>query len=376
MNKLLPVLFLALVALPARAQEPYFEALGQAPVVAGDRVRARERALDEALKQAIEQGVATVLTPDELVARSSQLKLRVYPRARSFVTTYRVLDEGEQNGVFQVHLSAQVSTGMLQRELGTPAPNSGLPRLSQKLRGLVCVELSWLELNQTAELALPAEKVVREILGARNVEIVPRSRDCSDEAVVQALKAEAAQGAVRGKLVVTQGGAIRGTLLVGAHAKVKLQLLEAEGRVSAEAEAERDAYGAELGGAGGAGQTAIREAVAEAARALTPSLAAKWAAVAPGGGVSVRVSGIGRYAEYQSVVRALQGLPGVASVEPRRFLRGQAELLVRTATAASQLAAGLTRVPPQGVHVSVKAGGDGSLTVDISGDGSVAPERG
>ncbi len=73
-----------------------FEALGQAPIVAGDRVRARERALDEALRQAVEQATATVLEPAELVARASDLKLRIYPKAKSYVSTYRILDEGEQ----------------------------------------------------------------------------------------------------------------------------------------------------------------------------------------------------------------------------------------------------------------------------------------
>src|SRR5438067_11585922 len=98
-----------LVAAPALllAQEPMFEALGQAPVVAGDRVRARDRALDEALRQAVEQATATVLDPGELVARASDLRLRIYPKAKNYVTTYRILDEGEQQpGLFQVHLSA------------------------------------------------------------------------------------------------------------------------------------------------------------------------------------------------------------------------------------------------------------------------------
>src|SRR5690242_18940772 len=80
------------------ADEPTFEALGQAPVVGGDRVRARERALDEALRQAVEQAASTLLDPDALVARASDLRLRIYPRARTYVGSYRVLEEGEQAG--------------------------------------------------------------------------------------------------------------------------------------------------------------------------------------------------------------------------------------------------------------------------------------
>src|SRR5262245_66371871 len=77
------------VARPAAAQEPLFEALGQAPIVAGDRVRARDRALDEALRSAVEQATATVLEPSDLVARASDLKLRIYPKARNYVANYR-----------------------------------------------------------------------------------------------------------------------------------------------------------------------------------------------------------------------------------------------------------------------------------------------
>src|SRR2546430_10941749 len=102
------------------AQEPMFEALGQAPIVAGDRVRARDRALDEALRQAVEQATATVLEPGDLVARASDLKLRIYPKAKNYVSTYRILDESENPpGTFQVHLSPAVATGRLALGLST-----------------------------------------------------------------------------------------------------------------------------------------------------------------------------------------------------------------------------------------------------------------
>src|SRR3954470_3295601 len=124
----------------ASAQEPMFEALGQAPIVAGDRVRARERAMDEALRQAVEQATATVLEPAELVARASDLKLRIYPKAKSYVATYRVLDEGEQPpGTFQVHLSAAVATARLARDLS--AGGTTTAPLGKKARAVVCASV-------------------------------------------------------------------------------------------------------------------------------------------------------------------------------------------------------------------------------------------
>jgi hypothetical protein len=353
----------------AVAQEPTFEGLGQAPVVAGDRARARERALDEAMRQAVEQAVGTVLTPDELVARSSDLKLRFYPRARSYVTTYRVLDEGEpQPGTFQVHLQAQVATARLQRELQSPTPSVGLPRLPVKLRAIVCAQ------SASSEIAATAAKQVRDVLAARNVEAIAPPDGCTDESAAQAAKTSGSQGAVIAIVDAQEAGEIRGTEKHGGHARAKLHLVEPEGRVSAEGSAERDAYDAT---ADRAAARAAREAVDEAALKLQPSLAQKWAPVAPQSGVLVKVTGAGRWADLQAVTRALQSLPGVALVEPRHFSRGVAELLVKTASAAGQLAGGLSRMPPQGVHVNVRATGDGSLTIDITGsDADVIPSRG
>ena len=362
---------------PAAAQEPSFEALGQAPVVAGDRVRARERALDEAMKQAVEQAVGTVLEPDALVARSSELRLRIFPKARSYVANYRVLDEGEQSGLFQMRISAQVATSRLQRDLAAqPSGQTPLPRLSAKLRAVVCVEV-----RGTSELPVPADapaatlKSLREVVAARNIEVIPSPEACSVDAAANAARTGAAQGALVGTVELLPAGPIRGTNRVAAEARAKVQLVEADGRVSGDGEATRFAYDLTVERAA---QSAARESLAEAARGVSGAMGQKWTQAAPTSGVTVRVSNLSHYGDYQAVVRALASLPGVAAVEPRKFLRAEAELLVRTASPAAQLASGLNRVPPQGIRITVRPTGDG-LNIDVgpSGDGSVPiPERG
>jgi hypothetical protein len=140
--------------------------------------------------------------------------------------------------------------------------------------------------------------------------------------------------------------------------------------VSASGEAERGGYAP---GPDQAGTAAARAAVVEAARTIEPALAQRFPGeTGPAGGVAVRVNGLSRWAEYVALTRALAALPGVATVEPRRFTRGQVELLIRTASGAAQLAAHLTRVPPAGLRVGVRAAGD-ALEIDITGDAS---ERG
>jgi hypothetical protein len=161
---------------------------------------------------------------------------------------------------------------------------------------------------------------------------------------------------------------------VGAHAKARLKLVEPDGRVSADGEGERDAYAPSLPRAQ---EDSSREAMQDAARAIQPAMAQRWAPVAPSTGVAVRLTGVQRWSDYQAVVRALQSLPGVAAVEPRRFARGQTDLVVKTAAAAGQLASGLQRLPPQGVRVTVRPTGDGALSIDVApADGNPYPERG
>src|SRR5260370_28161703 len=165
----LMVVAMLVLALPARAQEPSFEALGQAPVVAGDRVRAHDRALDEALRQAVEQATATVLEPAELVARASDLKLRIYPKAKAYVTTYRILDEGEQTpGIFQVHLSAAVATARLARDLAT---STGLvaPVTTRRARAGVCADVG----GGRAGAPAAGAKAPRELGGRRHEQPMP-----------------------------------------------------------------------------------------------------------------------------------------------------------------------------------------------------------
>jgi Flagellar assembly protein T, N-terminal domain len=343
------VIALVLVCGTAAAQEPAFEALGQVTVVGGDRVRARERALDDALRQAVEQAVASVLDASQVVARSSELRLRIYPRARTYIDNYRILDEGETSGVFQVHVSATVSTGRLARDLAAPAPS---PTASKKLRGVVCGPP-------------PVERVAKDALAARNVEIVPAPAPCTEDSAAKTALSAAAQGALVGSDEVSAEGAIRGTDLVAARAKVTLKLIEPGGRVAGDDHSDQLAYDHT---AEAAADGAARAAAVEAARNLQPQLASHWpsAAEAISGGVMVTVTGLKRWADYAGLLRALASLPGVAGVAPRRFARGEVDLVVRTASSASQLAAGLDRAPPSGVRVRAAAEGEGALRVEVA----------
>src|SRR5262245_58261650 len=104
------------------------QALGQAPIVAGNRVSARDRALDEALKQAVDQALTYVLDPDSRLRAQAALRRDLLPRARTYAPSYRVLDEHEAPGkLFQVQLEARVDTAALRRDAVALAGAGGGP---------------------------------------------------------------------------------------------------------------------------------------------------------------------------------------------------------------------------------------------------------
>ena len=96
---------------------PSFAVSAQVPVQ-DDAARARARALLEAMNQALEQAV-TQAAPE---ARGRLYLLAA--RARDYITTYRVLEEGESGGQFLLRLEAQVDLPRLLHDLQGTLPAS------------------------------------------------------------------------------------------------------------------------------------------------------------------------------------------------------------------------------------------------------------
>jgi hypothetical protein len=324
-------------------------------------VRARERALDEALRQAVGLATTTLLDPDQLVARSSDLQLRIYPKARSYVPNYRVLEEGEQPpGVFEIRVSAQVTTSRLLADLTGPSATGATPRPSSG--GAACTLTCLSPKGPEAERLAARLGPVQGVGGAATVAY---AGSCSVDALVRELRARACDGGLYGVVevaaVTDEQARVRGTDRLWADARATLKLLDGGGRVVGDASGAGDAYDATRDGAA---TRAVHEAVAEAAQKLGPVLAQRSAAEQPSGVVAVRLSGIAGYSEYQEVARALAGVPGVSGVEPRRFHDGVVELWVHTSTRAGQLAALLSRLPVGG-RVAARPLGDRELSVEV-----------
>ena len=312
----------------------------------GDRVRARERALDEALRQAVEQAAGTVLEPDELVARASDLKLRIYPKAAatSPPTASSTRATRQDAGTSRCTSRRRWPRGGWRAIFGRAVAGTARLRAPPaRLRAVVCVS-NELTAGRTIEPAAD-ERVVKRAPGRaqRRADRAARPR-AADDGRRKRPRSHGAQAALVAAVEVVAGRRHpRHHARGGARAR----------RVSA-GRARRPRLGRRRGRA-----RRLRPARSRGGRAARASQdrrhacdaagagAASGDARAPSGGVTVRAAGVQRCADYQRWRarwrRCRAWRRRAAPLRPRR-----GRLLVRTASPPSQLAAGLNRVPPPG----------------------------
>lgn len=94
----------------------------EAPIVAGNAVTAKKRALADAFRQATERSLAELVsqgeaTPGPLPVGVAQLKASLANSAQKFIRSYRLLEQENENGVLHVMVEADVETVLLRREL-------------------------------------------------------------------------------------------------------------------------------------------------------------------------------------------------------------------------------------------------------------------
>jgi len=345
---------------PAHAADaPSFEAMGRAPISGGDRVRARQRALDEAFQRVVEAAVAALLGPETLTKRAADLRLKIMPKAKSYITTYRVIEEGEiEAGIFDVHVSAEVAADRLVRDLSTPGRDPKLPTLRTQpgARIVLCI-------TSDAGPALPRlAAALRSMLTARAIEAVPTER-CADDELVRATQSASACAALVAEVTGGAATPIRGTALVGREGKLVLHMHEVDGRRSVQGQGESAGYGATSAAA--ADELAMH-ALAEAGASIEGALASLGGATAKGI-VTVKLVGVSRLGHLASIRSAIERLSGIESVEPRRFLPGvpgTIELGVHTALPPRAVADAISRV---GAAYSMRARElEGAVVVDVT----------
>jgi len=125
-----------LFTMPAVAQQGEHVVTAEAPIVNGNAVVARQRALADAFRQVLERAFADLLKESggqgqPLAPGLAQVKASFASRGQRFVRSYRILEEEEGKGRLRVQIDADVDTALLRREMerarGATAGESATP---------------------------------------------------------------------------------------------------------------------------------------------------------------------------------------------------------------------------------------------------------
>ena len=364
-----PVLCALWLLVPlAAAADTSVTSLGSAPIAGGDVTAARQRSLDDAFRQATDQTLGSFVDAATRARMADAIQKRILRRAKSYIPQFKILSEGESEGVYHVQIEAQVADARLRadvRALGAsgpatepdvpPPPAARRPKLVLLARSAGAATF-----GPTGDLG-PAIPPIAKELEAQGFELVlaqglpaPPAADGplpldSAQAIALAQKVGAG-GAVTAGIEWKPDGRVRGTPLVGAEATVSVRVDDLGGRVG-----EVTATGAGFGPTGdAAAAAAVRDAAARIGRELGPRLQAHWPDVRPAGeGIDVRVRGASRWPDVEAVRKDLGGAPGVRRVFGAGLLRREVLLHVSGAVTARGLADALGGDP----RLAVKSAG-------------------
>jgi hypothetical protein len=189
------------------------------------------------------------------------------------------------------------------------------------------------------------ESAVRRQLGDLGYALVSASKGCEVTALVADMQAQHVQHALTLTISAQPAAPIRGTSLVGREGNLSVQLLEADGRRSANGDADAAGFAASpIEAADDLALRALPEAMSQIGTALSVLAGNKQSSE---GAVTARVVGARRLGQLAPLRQALERIPGVEAVELRRVLPGipaTIELAVRTAQPPRALADAVNRV--------------------------------
>ncbi len=108
------------------------EVLVEGVAASADAGIARDHALKDALRKAVEQGVGTFINSETKVQNFQLLSDKVYAQASGYVSSYRVIAEGPDAGLYRVTIRARVKLDKIEDDLnaiGILLGEQGRPRI-------------------------------------------------------------------------------------------------------------------------------------------------------------------------------------------------------------------------------------------------------
>jgi hypothetical protein len=330
---LLAVAFVAATA-AAQAPEPSDRVVtAQAPIVEGNAVNAKKRALSDAFRQAVERAWGELLKegpplPQPVPPAVAQLKASFANSAQRFVRSYRLIEQTTEGGLLRVMVEADVDTALLRRELDRARGGAGaaLPTLP---RPVVTVFLVGGTSPVAANLAgaLTAVGVASRLDPAQAEAPLVDSAAKQNSAAIFVVGSSTSEGPVRGAGRVSVKCSLRSRVF---------PLPVQPGRPSVERADEERGFGADETQA----RTACFERVTAAAvRSLvgalhSPTVASPFVTL---------VLDIADSAVIPTLLQALRRIGGVSATEVRHVAATTAELRVFTRNASAVLMQSLVR---------------------------------
>ena len=296
---------------------------GQAEVrLSGDRQRVRDRALDDALRMAVQTAATSIFGEDGIKQKSSELRLRVLPKAKSYVLSYRISTEDEENGVYVLRLVADVNLEQLSRDLTTSVAAPPPPAATGPLA--VCI---------TTGTAAQAE---RALVRWRALRIASKLAQ-PDGGCPATFPAD--QSLLMIELQARPEGTVRGTTLVTATVEGKARLAKA-GVVEASLSATQIGWGPD---ATQAEDAAIDRVADKLGLQLVPFVGPRIGASLPL--VDVRVAWKRSWPEVALLLKALQQTAGVDRAAVKAVSPSLCTVEVEGTLSAAALLAALERSP-------------------------------
>ena len=308
----------------------------EAPVLNGNAVVAKQRALADGFRQAVERAFSELLKESggegqPLAGGLVQLKSSFANRGQRFVRSYRVLDESESDGRLRVQIDADVDTALLRREM-------------ERVRGTAAVEPAGPAARPAGpaivvggELPDDAGALVVKAMGA--VGVPAQSVVARDVASVLAAATRLGAQALWLAVASFGEGSIRGASRVSVRCEMRAQLLQA-GPVARPPLVERVV--AERGFASDEA-TARKACVERAAGTLARQLAAFLRPIFAAARFLTLDLDVVEPAAIMAVIQVVKRLGGVTAAEVRHVTTRQAEIRVFTRMGGRELESAFMR---------------------------------
>jgi hypothetical protein len=337
----------------------------EAPIVAGNAVSAKKRALADAFRQAVERAFAEVIKgseplPQPWPAAVAQLKASFASAAQRFVRSYRLIEESSEGGVFKVMVEADVDTVLLRRDLDRARGSAAAaaPPVAPKAASVVLV----------AGVPGATVAVVRAVTAEG---ALAQAEGAQSEAQLVASAAKRNAHALFVTEQVQDEGAVRGTLQVSVQCSLAAHLFLAgrpTGRPALDEVHQDRGFGAN--------QAAAREAcVDRTATLLARAIVAKLRMSATAASFVTLQIDIVDPGAVSLILRACRRMGFVTATEVRQVTANSAELRVFTRMGGPALQQALTRELAGKLAIVPTQVGDSGLALRVRNPDSSALEE-